>query len=57
MLKNMYKVNKKFPPNFDPPRPFPIDFKKRKNVAEEKTENFQTMLNGYPPIGKRLIYF
>ena len=36
MLKNMYKVNKKFPPNFDPPRPFPIDFKKRKNVAEEK---------------------
>ena len=37
MLKNMYKVNKEFPPNFDPP-PFPIDFKKRKKVAEEKTK-------------------
>ena len=42
--KTCTKLIKNFPPILTPP--FPIDFKKRKKVAEEKNENYQTLLNG-----------
>ena len=54
MLRNMQKMDRISPSNYDTPLPTP------KKVAKDKNGNYQSSLNGGggdTPVGKRTIYF